>query len=162
MSLKPPTINPELDLVLKVETDLSPEKIWKAWTEPDLLKQWFCPKPWGVDECDIDARPGGRFYTRIVGPNGESFAGEACFLEVVENRRLVWCTSLLPGYRPKTDAKEGEFYFTATIDIIANGNGTTYSATVQHADKESCDEHRDMGFESGWGRAFQQMVELMP
>ncbi len=161
LNLQPIDINPELDLVLRVETHLTPDKIWHAWTDPELLKQWFCPKPWGVDDCEIDPRPGGRFYTRMVGPNGESFAGEACILEAVENRRLVWCTSLLPGYRPKTDIKEGEFYFTAYIDMEPTPTGTIYTSTLLHADKESCDKHRDMGFESGWGKAFQQLVELM-
>ena len=24
--------------------------VWRCWTEPELLKQWFCPKPWFVSE----------------------------------------------------------------------------------------------------------------
>ena len=43
------------------DRDLPPDAIWRAWTTPALLMQWFCPRPWSVVECDIDLRPGGVF-----------------------------------------------------------------------------------------------------
>jgi uncharacterized protein YndB with AHSA1/START domain len=157
--------DPSLDLVLIRQTNVSPELVWKAWTTPDLLMQWFCPKPWKVSECKIDLRPGGRFWTVMESPEGEQFPGDACYLEVVENRRLVWTSALLPGYRPKlpVGAESGMdmFSFTAIIEFQPNGSGTTYTATVIHADEAARKRHEGMGFESGWGTAFDQLVELM-
>jgi len=157
--------DPSLDLVLTRQTEVSPELVWKAWTTPDLLMQWFCPKPWKVSDCTIDLRPGGRFWTVMESPEGEKFPGDACYLEVVENRRLVWTSALLPGYRPKVSAGAESgvdmFSFTAVIELAPYGLGTTYTATVIHADEEARRKHEGMGFEGGWGTAFSQLVELM-
>ena len=65
MSLSPIiTIDPKLDLVLERVVDVPVHLVWKAWTEPEHLKPWFCPKPWYVSECEIDLRPGGMLRTR--------------------------------------------------------------------------------------------------
>ena len=82
--------DPERDLFLARDVAASPEALWRGWTEPDLLKQWFCPKPWRVTDAEIDLRPGGIFRAAMAGPNGEVVdEGGGCWLEVVPNRKLV-------------------------------------------------------------------------
>ena len=73
-------VNPELDLVLERTVDVSPKFIWAAWTQPEHLKEWFCPKPWLVTECDIDLRPGGIFRTVMRGPDGQESPDVGCYL----------------------------------------------------------------------------------
>ena len=50
-------IDAQLDLVIERELIVPVSLVWRGLTEPDLLKQWFCPKPWGVSDCRIDLRP---------------------------------------------------------------------------------------------------------
>ncbi|MEW6777507.1 MAG: SRPBCC family protein [Bdellovibrionota bacterium] len=156
-------INPELDLVLERTTDVKPEQVWKAWTEPELLKKWFCPRPWQAVECSIDLRPGGAFRTVMKGPNGETVSGPpGCYLEVVPNRKLAWTNALLPGYRPAPAPKgEGEFLFTAVVLMEPHQQGTKYTAIVIHENSKDRKAHEDMGFHAGWGAAFDQLVELV-
>ncbi|HMS56041.1 MAG TPA: SRPBCC family protein [Fimbriimonadaceae bacterium] len=155
------TIDPNLDLVMTRKTHVPVDLVWKAWTTPELLKQWFTPKPWKTVECEMDLRPGGRFLTVMESPEGEQFPGEGCVLQVVENRLLVWTSALLPDFRPRADFGES-FVFTAYIEMEpSDTGGTNYKVTLIHADGDSKKRHDDMGFESGWGSAFDQMVELM-
>ncbi len=153
-------LDPTLDMTLIKETSLPKEAVWRALTEPELLKQWFCPKPWTVAECDLELWPGGRFYTVMQSPEGDQFPGESCVLEVMENTRLVWTTDFLPGFRPKISEPES-FPFTAIIQLDSIEGGTRYTATLLHADAAGREKHAAMGFDTGWGAAFDQLVALM-
>ena len=72
----------EFNLVLRRTIDASPERIWKAWMTPELLQQWFAPKPWSISDVVIDPRPGGAFNFVMHGPDGERFPNHGIFLEV--------------------------------------------------------------------------------
>ena len=62
------TSNPALDLVIERTIAVTPERVWAAWTEPELLIQWFTPAPWKTAFVDIDLRPGGRCVTTMESP----------------------------------------------------------------------------------------------
>ena len=93
-------IDPDLDLVLEREVDVPPELVWAAWTDPKHLVHWFTPAPWKTPVAELDVRPGGKFRTVMRGPEGQEFDNTGCYLEVVENQRLVFTSSLTPGFRP--------------------------------------------------------------
>lgn len=153
--------DPTLDLILQRDLPVTPEEAWQAWTQPELLMQWFTPRPWRTTEADIDPRPGGAFRTVMVGPDGESGGGTGCVLEAVPQQRLVWTGALLPGFRPAESDPEVPFVFTAVIELVPIDGGTRYTATVMHSSAAGRDTHAAMGFEAGWGAAVDQLVELM-
>lgn len=150
--------NPELDLILERTVDVAPELVWKAWTTPELLVQWFAPKPWSTTSWEIDLQPGGKFDTTMRSPEGDEYPSSGCILVVEEGSRLVFTSGLGPGFRPQI-AEDG-FPFTAIISIEPDGSGTKYTATGIHADASSRKSHEDMGFAEGWGMALDQLVEV--
>jgi uncharacterized protein YndB with AHSA1/START domain len=152
--------DPKLDLVLERVVDVPREKVWAAWTRPEHLKQWFCPAPWKVTECDIDLRPGGVFRFAMQGPDGERAEYVNCYLEVVPNERLVWTQALGPGYRPQRGDSEVPV-FTAIISMEPEGKGTRYSAIAMHLDPAGAKKHAEMGFHEGWGTVLDQLVALV-
>lgn len=157
--------NSKLDLSFERVVDVPKELVWRAWTEPELIKQWFTPAPWKTVDCEIDLRPGGIFRTVMLSPEGQEFPNLGCYLEVVKNERLVWTNALAPGFRPALSLsgcgdENVEFAFTATIALASQGSGTKYTATVIHADEASCEKHAEMGFHEGWGKALDQLVAL--
>lgn len=158
--------NAKLDLsftrIIKVPRAL----VWRAWTEPDLLKPWFCPMPWKTIDCEIDLRPGGLFHTTMQSPEGLEFPNAGCYLELVPQEKLVWTNALLPGYRPSQPAAtcgsaDVDFLFTAMVELADVAEGTRYTATVMHADEAGCQKHAAMGFEAGWGAALDQLVAMI-
>jgi uncharacterized protein YndB with AHSA1/START domain len=158
MTFTPHTVDPQLDLELVREVDVAPELVWRAWTTPELLQQWFAPKPFETPECEIDLRPGGVFRTVMRGPDGEEFGGTGCYVDVVPNERLAWTSALGPGYRPQA----GPMPFTAIIELEPNGRGgTRYRAIAMHQSPEDNAQHREMGFVEGWGATLDQLVEVV-
>lgn len=153
-------IEPKLDLIFERTTSLSIEKIWKGWTHPETLMKWFCPKPWMVKECRIELKPGGEFFTLMVGPEGQQSPNDGCFLEVIENKKLVCTNMMTKEYRPVLTSHLG-FPYVITILLSKTHKGTLYQATVKHSDEEARMKHEQMGFQEGWGIAFNQLVELM-
>lgn len=155
-------INPKLDLVLERHVDVPVELVWKAWTTPEHLKKWFCPKPWQTTECAIDLRVGGLFSTTMCGPDGESHSGKGCYLEIEENKRLTWTDALEADFRPNTEPNAcTKDFFSATILFEATEKGTKYTVIARHSNEESRKVHNDRGFEQGWGTALEQMVALI-
>ena len=150
--------DPKLDLVLERVVDVPPKLVWAAWTTPEYLKKWFTPAPWQTVDCDIDLRPGGIFRTVMRSPEGRELSNAGCYLEVVENEKLVWTGALGPGYRPQ---KAGFVpLFTAVILLEPHGAGTKYTAIAIHGEEEAAKTHADMGFRDGWGKALDQLVAL--
>lgn len=156
------TTNP-LDLVLERTVDVPSDRVWAAWTQPALLKQWFTPAPWKTVECEIDLRPGGTFSTLMRGPEGQEFNNVGCYLEIIEGRKLVWTGGLGPGFRPlsREAQTKAPFLMTAIIALEPLGLQTRYTATVLHGDTDARQVHQQMGFHVGWGKALDQLVALV-
>lgn len=149
--------NPELDLRLERVVPLSREQLWRGWTDMALLKQWFCPAPWRVTEAEIDFRAGGASRVTMAGPNGEVSPGNGCILEVIPLERIVFTDCLTEDFCPATDG-----FMTATVEFSDEpGGGTRYVAIARHANAETRKKHEEMGFHEGWGKALDQLVELM-
>lgn len=156
----------KLDLVLKRELAVPVNLVWRALTEPALLKQWFCPKPWGLSDCRLDLRPGGEFYTVMQDSEGNKFPNTGCFLEIVDQKRLIWTSTLIANYRPAPPASAEDkecahLAMTAIVDIEPIPSGTRYTAHVMHNTPEQRKAHEDMGFHEGWGTTITQLEELL-
>jgi uncharacterized protein YndB with AHSA1/START domain len=154
-------LDPDRDLELGRLLAAPPAKVWRCWTEPALLCQWFCPRPWSVSEAVIDLRPGGRFFTLMNGPDGESVPNEGSFLEVVPMRKLVFTDMLGEDYSPVAQLHSGAgLSFAAIVTFVAEGSRTRYRAIARHAAPDDARRHKEMGFHDGWGAAATQLEEL--
>ncbi len=146
----------DYDLVIDRKLKVPPALVWEAWTKPEHLTEWFCPVPWKVTAARIDLRPGGEFFSRMEGPNGEAHDNLGIFLEIVPERRLVTTDCLLPGWIPAPRP-----FLTSIIEMTPDGDGTHYVATARHADPETQKRHEEMGFFDGWNTVVTQMEEMI-
>jgi uncharacterized protein YndB with AHSA1/START domain len=144
------------ELVLTRIIDAPPEKLFKAWTDPELLKQWFAPLPWTTPVVEVDLRPGGASLFVMRSPDGKEFPNRGIYLEIVENERLVFTDAYTKAWEPS------EKPFMTGIVTFENVNGKTrYTARVRHwtvADREA---HEKMGFHEGWGQCADQLAALV-
>lgn len=152
------TTRPEAQHELVIDRILNAprDRIWRCWTDPVLMEEWFCPKPWRVSDAVVDARAGGEFTTIMHGPAGEKFPNTGVFLEVIEGRKLVFTDAFVPGWRPS-----GRPFMVAEVLLEDAGEGRTrYVARARHWTAEACREHEAMGFHEGWGTVAEQLEAL--
>ena len=153
------TVNPALDLTVSRVIKAPPPVVWRAWTTPASFEKWWLPAPMACRVAAMELRPGGAFVTEMSedgGPFGPHVAG--CYLELVENRRLVFTTALLGGWRP---ADKPFITLTTVVTMKDHPEGTDYSATAMHASPESRHSHEEMGFHEGWGTVTAQLAALV-
>lgn len=144
------------ELVLTRVFDAPREKVFKAWTDPDLLKQWFAPLPWTTPVAELDVRPGGANMIVMRSPEGNDFPNAGVYLEVVENERLVVTDAYTRAWEPSEKP-----FMTAILTFEDQRGKTKYTARVLHwtvADRET---HEKMGFHEGWGQCADQLAELL-
>ena len=151
-----PVSSSNRELVLTRIIDLPPQKLFRAWTEPELLKQWFCPRPWGVARATLDVRPGGICNVVMLSPEGQEFPNPGVYLEVIPNRRLIFTDAYTEAWVPSAKP-----FMTGIIDFEELGGKTRYTARALHWTEADRDAHEKMGFHEGWGKATDQLVELM-
>lgn len=141
------------ELVLRRVIEAPRDKVFRAWSEPDLLKRWFTPLPWTTSHATLDMRPGGIFETIMRDPEGNEFNNSGVFLEVVPNERLVFTDAYTVGWVPAEKP-----FMTAVIEFGERPDGMTlYEARVVHWRAEDKKTHEDMGFHEGWGKAADQL-----
>lgn len=149
-----PSSDRELTLVRVI--DAPREKLYRAWTEPELLKQWFTPRPWTVSLAQTDVRAGGSNLIVMRSPDGEEFPNRGVYLEVVPNQRLVLTDAYTEAWLPSEKP-----FMTAILTFEDMDGSTRYTARVRHwtvADREA---HEKMGFHDGWAKATDQLAELV-
>jgi len=147
--------------------DASRDKVWKAWTETDQLKQWWGPAGFKVHTCKVDLRPGGSFLYGMTGPDGTDVWGRFVYREIKAPHRLVFIVSF-------SDAKGGvtrhpwspnwplEIQSTAMFEEQAGGKTRV---TVQwlpadgssELERKTFEEGRD-SMKQGWGGTLDHLT----
>jgi len=144
------------DLIITRIFNAPREKVFKAWTDPELLKQWFAPLPYTTPIAELDLRPGGANLIVMRDPQGNDFPNRGVYLEVVENERLVFTNAYTRAWEPSDKP-----FMTVIVTFEDEGGKTKYTALVRHwtvADRET---HEKMGFHQGWGQCADQLEALV-
>jgi len=127
------TVTPEAaptsdrELVLTRIIDAPREKLYRAWTDPDLLKQWFAPLPYTTPVAELDVRPGGANLIVMRGPEGNDMPNRGVYLEVVENERLVFTDAYTTAWEPSQKP-----FMTVILTFGDEAGKTRYTARVRH------------------------------
>jgi uncharacterized protein YndB with AHSA1/START domain len=133
--------------------DAPAAKLFRAWTEPELMKEWFTPRPWTTPVIETEAWTGGSSYILMRGPNGEEFPNRGTYLEVVPNEKIVFTDAFTSAWQPSEKA-----FMVGIVTFEDLGGGKTrYTARARHWNADDRKIHQEMGFESGWNAAADQL-----
>jgi uncharacterized protein YndB with AHSA1/START domain len=132
------------------------EKVYRAWTEPQLLKQWFAPLPYTTPVAELDVRPGGANLIVMRGPDGNDMPNRGVYLEVVKHERLVFTDAYTKAWQPSAKP-----FMTVILTFEDEAGKTKYTARVAHWTVADREVHEKMGFHRGWGQCADQLAALV-
>jgi uncharacterized protein YndB with AHSA1/START domain len=143
------TVAERPSLALQRRYPVAPEKVWRAWTDPQALSQWWADGPGKVSEASLDVRVGGRYRIVFAGAQGTDHEVTGVYREVVPNKKLVF-TWTWPRTTPERESL-------VTIVFKAVGGGTELDFRhEQHFDEKVRDDHQ-----RGWGAAFDSLERFL-
>lgn len=137
--------------------------VFKAWTEPEQLRQWWGPHGYTTPAVTVDLRPGGLFRYCMRSPEGREFWGRGRFREVVPPERLVYVDAFTdergnvvdPTHYGLSPAHPRESLVTVTF--AERGGRTT--VTLRHEMPEATPERAGAG--EGWSEMLERLAALV-
>lgn len=154
----------DLTLAITRVFDAPRDFVFKAWTEPDRVKQWWGPKGFTMPVCEIDLRPGGEYRGCMRSPEGQDFWWKSVYREIKEPERIV-STDMFVDEKgnpvsPKDYGLSEDWPAEATITVTFTEQhpGKT-RLMLQHAPIKPGKE-RDM-CEQGWSESFDKLADYL-
>ena len=142
------TLPQDDQILITREFDAPRHLVYRAWTEPELVRRWWTANRGEMTVAEIDLRVGGTWRYVMVTPDGLEVAFHGEYREIVPNERIV-STEVYEGM-PGAEALD-------TMTFAEADGKTTVTILVQHASKE----HRDAHIESGMEDGLQDALDLM-
>ena len=128
--------------------------VWKAWTDPKMMAQWFGPRGFTSTVGELDVRVGGSLRIVMHGPDGNEYPMKGEFREVVPPERLVFTNIAIDQ-----DGKhllEGE-----TTVVLSEDEGKTILTLQTHAiGLVPIAPQMLAGMEAGWNQSIDKLTEL--
>ena len=155
------TITEDLEnnrLIIERAFNAPVEKVWRAWSEPELICQWWAPKPYICTIDAMDFKVGGFMRYNMTGPEGDIYRGRMDFLKIEE----------LKGYETEdyfcdeNGEKAGDIppmQLKVTFDV--DGEVTKVTTTTTFASPEAFKQMAEMGAAEGWNLSMGQLEELL-
>ena len=148
-SLEPASTGREL--VITRIIDAPRALVFRAWTGPKHVAQWWGPHGFTNPVCELDVRPGGAIRIDMCGPDGTLYPMSGAYREVVEPGRLVFTSAALD------EKGDPLFEVLSTVTLTGQGGGTalTLRARVVKATAEAAPYLA--GMEAGWTQTLERL-----
>ncbi|MGH7947691.1 MAG: SRPBCC family protein [Candidatus Binataceae bacterium] len=131
-------------LVITRVFDAPRSVVFKAWTDPIQVAQWFGPRGFTNPVCELDVRLGGAIRIDLRGPDGMLYPMAGVFQEIVEPERLAFTSGAL-------DEKGNPLFEVLTTVTFAEQSGkTTLTLHAQVVTATTAAAPRLEGMEQGW------------
>jgi uncharacterized protein YndB with AHSA1/START domain len=148
------TLPTDEQILITREFDAPRHLVYRAWTSPELVRQWWHAKRGEVTVVEIDLRVGGKWRYVMVADNGMEVGFHGEYREVVPDERIV-STETYEGLPPGVSEEDASTVNTATF---AETDGRTLvTLLIQAKSRES----RDAIIESGMEAGLQDALDLL-
>jgi len=144
------------ELVITRILDAPRDLVFKVWTDPKHVAQWWGPKWFTNPVCELDVRPGGAIRIDMADPDGVIYPMEGVFREIVAPERLVFATGALEDEQGNPQL-EG----VTTVTFAEHNGKTKLTLHVVMVKAEPVATEALAGMEEGWNQSLDKLVEYL-
>lgn len=137
-------------LIIERVFKASPERVFKAWTDPAILIKWWGPEGFETPDCEMDVRAGGAWRTTMVSPKGEGHTVSGVYREISPPTRLV----MTWGWE-----QDGERGHETVIEVTFQPSGSGTKMRLVQSVFET-QNSRDM-HSQGWNSTFNDLERVL-
>lgn len=156
--------NTSKSFVISRTFDAPRTTIWQAFTDPDLMRKWWCPKGVTVAHSKMDLRPGGTYHYCMRTPDGKDMWGRQVYREIEAPERLVFINSFSDEHGGLTRHPQGPTWpieMLSRIDFAEANGRTTFTVTwtpycPTPEEQATFDAGHD-GMRGGWAGTLDQL-----
>lgn len=133
--------------------------VWAAWTQAELLDQWWAPKPWQAKTKTMDFKVGGYWLYAMVGPEGEKHWSKADYKSIDAHKKFSWSDV----FCDENGKPNGEFpgsVWNNSFSETKAGN-TLVTIEITHKSLEDLEKIIEMGFQGGFTMGLANLDELL-
>jgi len=135
------------------------EKVWKAWTEPELIEKWIAPKPWIAQTKTMDFNVGGVWLYAMVGTEGQKHWVYAEFTAIEKGRAISTMGVFCDG--DGNPVTSGPKSYRDTKFASIEGNRTQVESVITFEDEATIKMFVQMGFKEGTAASLNNLDELL-
>ncbi|MES2593450.1 MAG: SRPBCC domain-containing protein [Bacteroidota bacterium] len=133
-------------------------KVWSAWTESQLLDQWWAPKPWKAKTKKMDFKEGGSWLYAMVGPEGQEHWAKAEFKSVQPSKRFSAQDAFCD--------KDGNIDTTMPVgfwkvEFQKVSHSTVVSIEIKYDELADLEKIMETGFKEGFTAALENLDKLI-
>lgn len=133
-------------------------RVWAAWTQSELLDQWWAPRPWKARTKSQEFREGGTWLYAMVGPEGEEHWAKADYQSIEPERQF----SARDAFCDENGTINPEMAQASWTNTFTESDGnTTVSIAIQYDNYEDIEQIMQMGFQEGFTLALGNLDELL-
>ena len=133
--------------------------VWAAWTEPELLDQWWAPKPWKAETKSMNFTVGGRWLYAMVGPDGTKHWSYADYKSITPLKNYSEKDGFCDENGNANDAMPRSEW---TVTFNENGaNSTVVNIEITHEKLSDLEAILAMGFKEGFTAGMDNLDELI-
>jgi len=138
--------------------DAPVEKVWKAWTERELLDKWWAPKPWRAETKTMDFQAGGLWLYAMVGPDGSRMFCRVDLI-AVSPRQHFTARSVFSDEQGNIDPSAPVMNW--MVKFESAGAGVTIVTEITFDTEADMKKIVEMGFEGGYTMGLGNLEELL-
>jgi len=152
-----------LTLVIERVLDATRERVWRAWTEPEMVKRWWGPKGFTAPSSEIDLRIGGRYLSCMRAPDGKDYWSTGTYREIRPLEMIVATDSFADEAGNVVSAAQygmsADFPLEMEVTVTFEERGDRTVLTLRHAGVPAREHLEDM--RQGWNESLDKLAEIL-